>query len=627
MPNYLTRRAGKEIKDTLPLQVDDVSQASNRTTISAEGVTFDCATAAGSRGIIALENAPILNLTGDKVGTFWNQEDNKVYEQVDTATFGALTETAGSAEIIITDKNQNLDEFYDTPSGSLRYMLKVTDNTGAVLYGFIGAIATSTDQYTIDIYSEAAMSNQDWVGTLASFDNSNIARVDIFRNPSSFVWGTGTVLLEEKFMDEEMTDEEIFANLDTNGDFSINYRTGTIYYRKATTGTSDTATYNTMTVSSTVSGAGTSMVDDSAFTAGTSRVTPMGAVFDDASPDSVDEGDIGAPRMSANRNLYTTIRDAAGNERGVNVTASNELNVTDAGIPSLGTAAMAGSMPVTLATDDTQYGAIGAAADVDGNIHGQLRYIGEGTDKLPALGSAAMAGAVPTTLATDDTQYGAVGAAADVDGNIHGQLRYIGEAVDSIPAVGSAAMAASLPFTLATDDTQFGAVGAAADVDGNIHGQLRYIGEAVDNIPAVGTAAMAASIPVTIATDDTVLLAVSKAIAGPAGPTIDSYTQVAINLTTGADQVLVSSAANKQVWVYGFGFTCGDADGQTVSLQDEDNLALTGIMEFSQYGGISVPPSGNFAMPVLKCATDKDLEVDITGGDVDGFLTYALVSV
>lgn len=116
-------------------------------------------------------------------------------------------------------------------------------------------------------------------------------------------------------------------------------------------------------------------------------------------------------------------------------------------------------------------------------------------------------------------------------------------------------------------------------------------------------------------------------IQGPGNPTIDSYSHVAINLTTGADQVLVSSAASKQIWVYGYGFTCGDADGQTVSLQDEDDTAVTGIMEFAQYGGISVPPSGNFAMPVFKLGTDKDLEIDITGGDVDGWLAYAIVSV
>lgn len=65
-------------------------------------------------------------------------------------------------------------------------------------------------------------------------------------------------------------------------------------------------------------------------------ITPMGAMFDDVSPDSVNEGDGGIPRMSANRNLYTTLRDAAGNERGANVNVSNEL-LTNANTDYIGT--------------------------------------------------------------------------------------------------------------------------------------------------------------------------------------------------------------------------------------------------------------------------------------------------
>lgn len=75
-------------------------------------------------------------------------------------------------------------------------------------------------------------------------------------------------------------------------------------------------------------GSGTSMIDDAAFTPGTTAITPMGALFDDVTPDSVNEGDGGVPRMSANRNLYTTIRDAAGNERGLNVDANGEIGVS-----------------------------------------------------------------------------------------------------------------------------------------------------------------------------------------------------------------------------------------------------------------------------------------------------------
>jgi|GEM_PF-3415403 len=82
-------------------------------------------------------------------------------------------------------------------------------------------------------------------------------------------------------------------------------------------------------VTQTTSGVPT-VKDDAAFTPGTTPVTPAGFEFDDTTPDSVDEGDVGAARMSGNRNVYVQIRDAAGNERGANVNASNQLGVVEA---------------------------------------------------------------------------------------------------------------------------------------------------------------------------------------------------------------------------------------------------------------------------------------------------------
>lgn len=69
-------------------------------------------------------------------------------------------------------------------------------------------------------------------------------------------------------------------------------------------------------------------VDDAAFTPGTGRVLMMGATLDDTSPDTVNEGDGGAVRMSADRALHVSIRDSAGNNRGLNVDANNRIGVT-----------------------------------------------------------------------------------------------------------------------------------------------------------------------------------------------------------------------------------------------------------------------------------------------------------
>lgn len=51
------------------------------------------------------------------------------------------------------------------------------------------------------------------------------------------------------------------------------------------------------------------------------------ASFDDTSPTAITENSFGAIRMSVRREVYSQIRDAAGNERGANVTAGGALQV------------------------------------------------------------------------------------------------------------------------------------------------------------------------------------------------------------------------------------------------------------------------------------------------------------
>ena len=68
------------------------------------------------------------------------------------------------------------------------------------------------------------------------------------------------------------------------------------------------------------------IADDAVFTVATSAVFPMGGFADETAPDSVGEGDIGAIRMSLNRNMYTQIRDGTA-ERSAAVDASNNLQV------------------------------------------------------------------------------------------------------------------------------------------------------------------------------------------------------------------------------------------------------------------------------------------------------------
>lgn len=83
--------------------------------------------------------------------------------------------------------------------------------------------------------------------------------------------------------------------------------------------------------------------------------------------------------------------------------------------------------------------------------------------KTPALGTAAMAAAAPFTLATDDTQFGAVGAAKDVAGNVHGQLRYIGETVNTIDGKITACNTGAV--VLATGSAAIGKLAANTGID------------------------------------------------------------------------------------------------------------------------------------------------------------------
>lgn len=72
---------------------------------------------------------------------------------------------------------------------------------------------------------------------------------------------------------------------------------------------------------------GTSEIDSAVFAPATDSYTPVGGIFDDVTPADLSEGDGGAVRMSAVREMYTNIRDGAGGERSANVTAAFELNV------------------------------------------------------------------------------------------------------------------------------------------------------------------------------------------------------------------------------------------------------------------------------------------------------------
>jgi hypothetical protein len=196
---------------------------------------------------------------------------------------------------------------------------------------------------------------------------------------------------------------------------------------------------------------GTSIADDAAFTPGTTSVTPAGAMFDDVTPDSVNEGDAGVVRMSANRNLYTTLRDSAGNERGANVNASNELLVAATGTvtanagTNLNTSAL-----LTTSAHDAAFGTAGSADS-------QVRTV-QGIASMTPLQVQSNSASLATEASVDGLE-GGLGAAADAaatagsTGSVTAKLRLITSQLDTI----STNLSSLLTSSQLVDDDQTGA--------------------------------------------------------------------------------------------------------------------------------------------------------------------------
>tara|TARA_Y100000310_G_C20676415_1_gene813336 strand:+ start:1390 stop:2766 length:1377 start_codon:yes stop_codon:yes gene_type:complete len=194
--------------------------------------------------------------------------------------------------------------------------LTETSNPSATFATASGSFTTVEDEATLNIDGFGAVAIQitgTWVGVVtfeASVDESTFTAVDAWPASGSTSVTTTTA----------------------NGVWTIpsgGYSQVRARFSTDTSGTVVVSLQGTAAGSKYLLGSGSSVthVDDAAFTPTTDDVVPAAAAFDDTAPDSVDEGDAGIVRMSANRNLYVTIRDAAGNERGLNIDANGDLAI------------------------------------------------------------------------------------------------------------------------------------------------------------------------------------------------------------------------------------------------------------------------------------------------------------
>jgi len=145
----------------------------------------------------------------------------------------------------------------------------------------------------------------------------------------------------------------------------------------------------------------TTLADDAAFTPATSKVMMAGYTFDDVAPDSVNEGDAGAARMSANRCIYVNIRDNAGNERGLSIDASGALAIST--LTTVTTVTTVGA--VTAITNALPAGtnAIGKLAENSGVDIGDVDV----TSIVPLTGATNLGKAIDTAVGATDTVVGA----------------------------------------------------------------------------------------------------------------------------------------------------------------------------------------------------------------------------
>jgi hypothetical protein len=320
-------------------------------------------------------------------------------------------------------------------------------------------------------------------------------------------------------------------------------------------------------------------------------------------------------------------------------------------IPSQGQALAAASMPVVLpeaqittltppaaisgfatsAKQDTMIGHLDGVEStlttIDGRVDGVealLTTIDADTSKIPALGQALAAASVPVVLT--DAQQTAL--TPQTDGLTDTELR-----ATPVPVSGSVTvdMGANNDVTVtsgAITETNSGAIKTAVEVIDNAISGTEMQVDIVAALPAGtnGIGKLTANSGVDIGDVD--VTSVPSCLQGAGNPTVDSYANAVISASANtANQSLIAApGASKQIWVYGINFSVGTGAG-SASFQDEDDTAISGVMPFAENGGMVVAPTGNFAMPLWKVATNKALEVDTVTCDIKGSIQYAIISV
>lgn len=403
--------------------------------------------------------------------------------------------------------------------------------------------------------------------------------------------------------DVTVTSGTVTANAGT-GNFNVNLQDGS--------GTDITSTGGAIDVNiASGSSSGTEYTEDAVAPANPAAPA-LSLVRDDAlSGQTTTDGDIVTARGTDKGEIYVKHADT--------------LTVDGSGV----TQPVSGTVTANLSTTDNTV----------------LDNIDSNTDYGTVTGGGTETGALRVTLANNSTGVVSVddnGGSLTVDGTVTANLGTLNGAATSANQSTIIGHVDGIEGLLTTIDTDTGSIATdASTVAGAVSGTEMQV-DVVAPLPA-GTNAigkLSANSGVDIGDVDVTSIAAGDnnignvdivtlpdELSGPGSPVIDSYTTDDVNLAanTANQSVISAPGASKQIWVYGLVGTV-DAAG-SISIQDEDDTALSGVMPIAANGGFVMNPSGNFAMPWIKVATNKALEIDTVTCTFDGTITYAVVSV
>jgi len=255
MDGYRLRSShGDTIDPRQPLPIDTVE--AQQTVSQSDTLTYNGKASAGAVTVNALPYKPIISVEGDQVASYWGESQNKVFEayfegnqNAGNAWLQSVIETNGSAAFTVSAPSQNLEEMFESVTGTVkRFIAKLIDTDGNVLYGWIMGVSVSSGVYTFNVMNHRTTETQNWVGTLASFDNTALEKVEIYHYNSSIAFGTETTLTEEVACPKEYSKDWFrilkYAETLSNGQYFVDYMRGRIVGVKADTTASETVTYN-----------------------------------------------------------------------------------------------------------------------------------------------------------------------------------------------------------------------------------------------------------------------------------------------------------------------------------------------------------------------------------------------